>query len=441
MVFVDHWRLNALALSGALVLLLASCNAPGGISQSAPTDLPTSTRAPTNTPRPSATPTQAPAGMAVTGPVETVFDWSRERCAFEDIPDLPARAFRDAAGNVQLISAHLLARRFVGPDLDHLTHDCSVLMASDHQADPALYNDNEWIAAPHTEDGETIYALVHDEFHGWEHGPECQPPNHFPCWFNFVTSAVSTDGGESYHDLATPPDHLVAALPVRYKPEAGPAGIFSPSSIVKKDGYYYAFVKIDEYESDKQDVCLMRTDDLSQPKSWRAWGGQAFDIVFHDPYQMDESELGGLPCAPIDPLHLGTLFESLTYNTYLDRFVMTGTSATHIDGREVWGALYATSDDLIHWDQAQLLFEAELPWTYQPGDGPYLLYATLLDPASESRNFETSGKTGFIYFTRFNRPGVEPLDRDLVRVPVEFFQSVGEADAARVPFEIEGSSN
>lgn len=432
----DRRNVSALVLGALLTLLLVGCNAPAGTDQEAPTAAPAPTHAPTNTPRPTATPTIVPAGMAVTGPVETVFDWSSDRCAYEDIPDLPARAFRDADGNVQLISAHILARRFVGPDLNDLTHDCTVVMQSDHQADPALFNDNEWIASTYTEDGETIYALVHDEYHGWEHGPECQPPNHFPCWFNFVTSAISTDGGDSYHDLAAPPDHLVAALPVRYKPEAGPAGIFSPSSIVKKDGYYYAFVKIDEYESDKQDVCLMRTDDLSQPKSWRAWGGQAFDGVFQDPYQMDESELGGLPCAPIDPVHLGALFESLTFNTYLNRFVMTGTSATHIEGREVWGALYATSDDLIHWNQAQLLFEAELPWTYQPGDDPYLLYATLLDPDSDSRNFETSGKTGYLYFTRFNRPGVEPLDRDLVRVPVEFFKTVEEADAARVEFAI-----
>jgi hypothetical protein len=434
----SRWRFASLLASATVFLLLAGCNAPGEVGGPEPTETAAPTHVPTNTPRPTATPTVVPAGMAVTGSVETVFDWSSERCAYEDIPDLPARAFRDADGNVQLISAHILNRRFTGPNLDHLTHDCTVVMQSDHQADPTLFNDNEWIAATYTEDGETVYALVHDEYHGWEHGPECQPPNHFPCWFNYITSAVSADGGNSYHDLATPPDHLVASLPVRYQAGAGPAGVFEPGNIIKADGYYYSFVRIDEFDGDQQRICLMRTDDLSQPKAWRAWGGTAFDAVLGDPYRMAESELGGIPCAAIDPEHLGVFDQSVTYNTYLESYVMVGTSATHIDGREVWGVLYATSDDLIHWRPTRLLFEAELPWTYQPGDQPYLLYATLLDPASDSRNFETSGKTGYVYFTRFNRPGVEPLDRDLVRVPIEFFQTVEQADAARVPFDIVG---
>ncbi|NIT80066.1 MAG: hypothetical protein GWO44_25000, partial [Thermoplasmata archaeon] len=82
---------------------------------------------------------------------------------------------------------------------------------------------------------------------------------------------------------------------------------------------------------------------------------------------------------------------------------------------------------MIEWDDRQLLTEVELSWTYQPGDDVYLLYPSLLDPESDSRNFETSDKTAYVYFTRFNQPGGDPLDRDLVRVPVEFFETVEEA--------------
>ncbi len=54
--------------------------------------------------------------------------------------------------------------------------------------------------------------------------------------------------------------------------------------------------------------------------------------------------------------------------------------------------------------------------------GPVLSYGygTLLDPDSESRNFETIGKTAYLYYTRFNQ-GHSTLDRDLIRVPIEFF--------------------
>ena len=48
------------------------------------------------------------------GPPQTVFSWAKDRCEDLDIPDLPARAFRDAQGRVQLIAAHYINRRFIG---------------------------------------------------------------------------------------------------------------------------------------------------------------------------------------------------------------------------------------------------------------------------------------------------------------------------------------
>jgi hypothetical protein len=434
--------LPAITISSLLLLVLvAGCNAPVGTSGAQPSQTPTlpqvSTPAPSSTPSPEPSPTPMPAALAVVGPVETVFDWSTDRCATDDIPDLPARAFRDASGNVQLISSQTDTRRMIGDSLDTVTRDCTLRMVSDHNADPALFDDNQWIAAPYTEDGTTIYALVHHEYHGWEHSSDCAPPNHFPCWYNAITLALSTDGGSSYDEAATPPGHLVASLPDRYQAGAGPYGVFEPSNIVKKDGEYYAFVRIAEMSSDAQRICLMRTDDLSAPDSWRFWDGEGFNVQMGDPYTMPDSALGGVPCTSISPDTLGVMDQGVTFNTYLNRYVMVGTTATHIDGREVWGVLYSASTDLIHWDRSQLLFEAELPWTYQPGDDPYLLYATLIDPNSASRNFETSGQTGYVYFTRFNRPQEQPLDRDLVRLPVKFFASPEEAETAAVPFVIQ----
>jgi hypothetical protein len=81
--------------------------------------------------------------MKASGPVQVVFDWTTSRCEDLDIPDVPARAFRGADGRVQLIAAHFINRRFTGPDLDHLTHDCSVILGSDFNADPAAYDDHD----------------------------------------------------------------------------------------------------------------------------------------------------------------------------------------------------------------------------------------------------------------------------------------------------------
>ena len=98
-------------------------------------------------------------------------------------------------------------------------------------------------------------------------------------------------------------------------------------------------------------------------------------------------------------------------------------SADWLDEREVWGFYYSFSDDLIHWEPRKLLLEIELPWTVEnPGSDVSHLYPALLDPLSESRNFETTGKTAYLYYTR-NNFGHGSLDRDLIRFAVEFFPS------------------
>jgi hypothetical protein len=385
---------------------------------------------PTIPPQPSATPAPPPVLVTV-GPTEVVYDWTKDRCENLDIPDLPARAFRDGAGNVNLIAAHITNRRAVGPDLNSVKHQCQPVMSSTHDADPSKFDDNEWIASTYTEDGSTIYALIHNEFHGWEHGI-CSSSDNFACWYNAITLAVSRDGGTSYQHAAEPPAHLVASLPHVYEDSVGPYGVMEPGNIIKKDGYYYVFVKIDEYKSDEQRVCLLRTKDLSDASSWRAWDGTDFTVAMNDPYTHEGDPESMHHCAGMDP-NLGLLYASVTFNTYVNRYVMFGLSTDNFSSsREIWGVMYAFSDDLIHWDLRTLLFEAPLPWS-NPTRNPHVyLYPSLLDPSSASRNFETSGQTAYLYLTRFN--GGDPLDRDLIRIPVEFFANEAEAKAAAVPF-------
>ena len=48
---------------------------------------------------------------------------------------------------------------------------------------------------------------------------------------------------------AAPPRHLVASVPYRYEPDAGPYGLFQPSNIVRRpeDGYYYALIHAEAF--------------------------------------------------------------------------------------------------------------------------------------------------------------------------------------------------
>ncbi|MEO0598994.1 MAG: hypothetical protein AAF126_22980, partial [Chloroflexota bacterium] len=74
-----------------------------------------------------------------------IFDWTTDRCDDEDIPDLPARAFRDANDQVQLIATHFVGRRKIGPTLNDITHDCNIVAHPVNNPDPAQFADKEWL--------------------------------------------------------------------------------------------------------------------------------------------------------------------------------------------------------------------------------------------------------------------------------------------------------
>jgi hypothetical protein len=271
----------------------------------------------------------------------------------------------------------------------------------------------------YTEDGETVHALVHNEYHGWERG-DCVGDDTSKCWYNSVTSLVSTDGGKTFHYPVVPPTHLVATLPYQYSPDTAAVGLFSPSNIVRgPEDFFYALAKGGANGTGRQTVCLMRTADLDDPSSWRFWTGEEFNGVFTNPYPTEPDNPTAHECPALALNEIGAqMIECLTWNTHLGQWILVGISADSPDGREVWGFYYSFSTDLIHWTKRQLLMEVELPWTVgSPGSDVSYLYPSLLDPNSESMSFETTGETAYLYFTR-NNAGHASLDRDLLRVPV-----------------------
>ena len=357
--------------------------------------------------------------VEIVGPEETVFDWSRDACEPRDIPDAPARAFRDARGRVQLIASHYVNRREVGPDLDRVDHRCEVILRSGYDPLPRNYSDREWIAAPYTQDGRTIFALVHEEYQGYNHPGACPSGELLKCWYNAITFARSDDGGRTYRkpDAAA---RLVATAPYRYEPDAGSYGLFTPSNIVhrKADGHYYVLARAGAHGDQAAGTCVLRTRRLADPSSWRAWDGSGFGVRFIDPYR-EAGAPGEHTCEPVSPAQIDRMSMSLTWNTYLDRYLLVGEADGPSPGRAI-GIYVSTSADLIHWSGRRLLREVEAPWTFECGDSQPATNPSVLDPASRSRNFETSGRRPWLYFTRFHYEDCEQtLDRDLARVPLE----------------------
>lgn len=260
------------------------------------------------------------------GPEEVVMAWSDgQRCGMEDIPDHPARAFVDARGLVHLLAGHYELYQSVGDNLKAVTRDCSgPVLSSHHDADPRAYDDGEWLFGSYTLDGQTIYGLVHDEYHGWEHG-NCNSSEIFNCWWNAVTLIVSTDGGATYRhaDPLLPPAHVIASSPYDYDPNntTGPFGFFEPSNVLAAGGHYYALLHMEAKNAQTQwGACLMRTDDLATPGSWRGWDGSAFSIVL---------DRGICPVLQQD--RIGKMSSSLSYNGYLRRYLLVGTDGGPTD--------------------------------------------------------------------------------------------------------------
>lgn len=501
------------------------------------------------------------ATATITGAEEMVFDWSENPCGPEIRPDLPTATYRDADGTINLVLSSDVNHRLTGPDFDSLTPDCDPVRYSAEDPDPGRYRFREWIGALYTDDGTTIHAVVHNEYHGddaaladsqrdfsltgdpgdwsylasgsagtrvlepvdgewrvdgtlcgvarWGAHPDvgCDPVRRWtvpedgtytvrmvvadlgvgggdgvdlrvargdeelwsatladgaadravheleitmrqgdqidfsvsargdasfdatafeieindgprPCTLDdrnscqmmALTSAVSIDGGASFTSPG-PNEHLIAAVPQTYEPDVGQVGIWQPSNIVRHpdDGYFYMFAQLDVHEGARNitGLCLLRTDDLSTPSSWRAWDGEDFDHEFVDPYAADPVEREPCPSVVDSPGW------SLTYNTHLEQFVLL-TETGRLDPA---GVYFRTSGDLIHWGPPTLLIE----WRVGFATGfatPFEAYPSLVDPDSEELSFTTVGRTAYLYHSRIN--GYDPLDFDLVRVPVRF---------------------
>lgn len=354
-------------------------------------------------------------------------DWSRDRCEPLDVPDVHARAIRSPdAGGIVLISGNA-PRNYVmaGPDFQRLRRRCGTpALSSQDDWHPQSYANQEWIAAGYR-DGAVVHALIHNEYHD-PFAANCLPgitePGN-PCWWNSITYARSMDGGLTFRQ-APAPARVVAAPPNPWDPGTarggpGPSGYFTPSNLVKgAGGFYYSFFFAipDPMRQGERGTCLMRTATLGDPASWRAWDGTGFTVRMTSPYHGG----GGPPCTFVARDSIRDLQGSLTYNTYLERYVLVGSWVQpKTGGGYTCGTYFALSEDLLTWSAPHLIREAPLPYppcqtaNFGPGSE---IYPSLIDHTDTTDNFERAGRSAYLYYVRWN----QGLDRDLLRIPITF---------------------
>jgi hypothetical protein len=348
------------------------------------------------------------------GPFQIVFDWKTDRCDPSETADVPPRAFRDASGMVHLAASQDTWREHVGVSLDTVKHDCRVHFRSARDADPAKLSGYEWLASPYTADGKHIDALVHNEYHPNVLSDLCPSHRYTRCWSNTLTYVHSEDGGQTFIQPSSP-KNFVAGLPYPYKADLGfPIGYFQPSNIVEFNDFYYVLFTAPAYLKQQAGTCIMRTNNLSDPGSWRGWNGRDFSIRFVNPYTADVSDPQAHLCNPL-AARLG-IMGGVARDPASGAFILvTQGGAPQPGGHPALGIVALASFDLISWSDPVQIWRDPSGATTSGDPRATDHDPSILDPTSPSRNFDVLGGKPYIYFVR-DDPTNRPYDRRLMRV-------------------------
>lgn len=325
-------------------------------------------------------------------------------------PDMPTRVFRDAEGQLQLLLASPTNHRMIGSDFDSLQLDCDPIMRSPWARESSIdqHRDHEWLSAVHTVDGQTIFGLVHNEYHAW-YRDGCPPGSEIDCNYYTTTAVISHDAGATYAPLVEPPGHFVAATPTRYDPSTGTVwGTDGPSNLYHNpldDRLYFASNNLPDSRDaagwlSKWGTCMMRFEPGSQ--SFRYWDGQGFAGEFIDPYVIEPTPGQG-QCQRVDHFALGGMWGGISYNTAAERHLLVGGSGEWdpTAGHAVGGVMFAFSEpgaiEPTAWEHRELLWDVNPGWNGQTG----VLYPTFIDHASPSRNFDVTSDELYLYYTKW----------------------------------------
>ena len=258
-----------------------------------------------------------------------------------------------------------------------------------------------------------MVALVHTEYPGnvynstGPNAPECTIHPYPTCWTVTIGLAVSHDFGNTWAHARPPPHHLVAAVPYQYNQSQRAPGWGDPSNILRHpvDGYYYAAIwNRNQVGLQAPGICMMRTNDLMDPASWRAWDGKAYTKSFVSPYGMVPGTEGehvctvtNLPagsCVPLPGEKRGCQAAGIAWSVYLKKFVVTLGCGSNFQ--------WATSDDLITWSDPQLLDVRHNMPANQSKIVRAMNYPTFMDPTAPQafgdKNFYTIGQNPYLFW-------------------------------------------
>lgn len=330
-----------------------------------------------------------------------------------DLPDAPVRAYRLPGGRIRVLAAHYDNLAYDSRDLSHFERrDCTSLYRSHKSADPAAYADREWLIAAYPMADGSVFGLVHDEYWGGTHDEACRRRLGARDPWESVCVYINLTGTRSFQAapfVRLPGEAgLVAVRQERFANGMDRVGFRDPSNILfnPRDGYYYLEAYADARGHQTMGSCVFRTHaPLSAP--WLGWDGKAFAARMGSPYAARPA--GDPPiCQPTTPLNIA----SIVYHPRRKLFIALGHDL------RVDGIYYMTSPDLIHWSRPVTLLRAKALLNWQSSDPDPVIFASLIDPASASPGFDTTGDSPWLYLVRA-KVGAWNLNarrRDIVRL-------------------------
>lgn len=344
--------------------------------------------------------------------IESVYAWSKDRCADDFIPNAPARAFRRTDGSIVVIAAHYTNSILEGSSFQLLKPNCAVRSGGGEDSDPSNFNDRFWVQGLMRAPNRRIVALLSHEYQGKRHLKKCafsSKPGP-QCWYS---SILLGEADESNFEFSLLPKkrRIVAAPPKPFDPsQPARTGYFTTTNIVRKDAYAY-FLAWGELEKFRGN-CLFRSSADAPTGPWLGLRDNKFQQQYISPYDVKDNDQR---CDAIGAKQLGPLRSVVWLKKHQ---VFVGVFAIGPGSTRLPGIYYSTSPDLISWSDSALLFGGS-PWYGTRACGQFWGYPSLIDHESVTPEFDTADHDLHLYLTRYNWQNcVVGLNQDLVRMNV-----------------------
>ena len=276
---------------------------------------------------------------------------SRPGCDDDNIDSMPRVWFDQLSGLYrQLHSVNTNqgpSRPQIGESLTTLKHTCKAYTTITQQEDHVLnhFSDRVWVEAPYVLNKTHVYALTHVDSY---------PPLNvsISSVYSSLTLQISTNGGATFKQAFPAPHHLVATSPYDNRVNQfgiNGLGLGMPSSIIKDPHSDYMYVMALANWGRKAGAqdggqCLLRTKDITDAGSWRAWNGTGFSVSVNvSPLIAPVIDPDSHTCAILSTMPLRHI--SLLWSSYFEKFLAFGGIGS--------GLGFALSDDLITWSEVQ----------------------------------------------------------------------------------------